>query len=268
MEQAVIDGKVSYSRSGATSKNVNWISLITPKDAKLIQEYLKEFKDTERVPDALQEFEMNSGYFDSRYDASIKWIQDKNHAVISNGPFSLKSYSPESRTITVSSFDDKTYPFTLGYWSEFENPEFPKISNVKIPNIVNKSSEFIVNVETLNADSLLYFLANSKGNIISSELIKIDSVETEIVFSKDIMKNLDIGANNLKIFAISEKVLKPDYYSSSFLVTENYEELPEINYDEIKFDQYTIKDITWILVPATILIAILFIIMKKIQDKP
>jgi peptide/nickel transport system substrate-binding protein len=267
MEQAVIDGKVSYSRSGATSKNVNWVSLIISKDAKLIQEYLEEFKETKHIPYALQEFEINSEYFDSRYMASIKWIQDKNHAVISNGPFFLKSYSPESRTITISSFEDSTYPFTLGHWSKFENTEFPKISNIKISDILNKNTEFSVNVETLNVDSLLYFLSDSKGSIIFSELVKTNSTETEIVFPNNIVKNLDLGANNLKIFAISEKVLKPDYYSASFLVTENNEKLPEINYDIIEFDQYIAKDITWILVFGAILIAIIFFIKKKNQFK-
>ncbi|MDH3502647.1 MAG: ABC transporter substrate-binding protein, partial [Nitrosopumilus sp.] len=91
--------------------------------------------------------------------------------------------------------------------------------------------------------------------------------ETEIVFPNNIVKNLDLGANNLKIFAISEKVLKPDYYSASFLVTENNEKLPEINYDIIEFDQYIAKDITWILVFGAILIAIIFIIKKKNQFK-
>ena len=36
IEQAVIDGKVSISRSGAANKNINWVSLIIPNDANLI----------------------------------------------------------------------------------------------------------------------------------------------------------------------------------------------------------------------------------------
>lgn len=260
MEQAVIDGKISYSRSGATSKNVNWASLIIPKDAKLIQKYLEEFKEKKHIPNSLQEFEMKSKYFDLRYDASTKWIQDNNHAVISNGPFFLKSYSPDSRTITVSSFDDKTYPFTSGHWSEFENTELPRISKVIIPNIINKNTKFTVNIETSNADSVLYFLTNSKGNIISSEMIGINSIATKIELTEDTLKNLDIGANNLKIFAISEKVLKPDYYSTSFLVTENIEKLPGINYDEIKFERDEVTNIVWILVSVAAFIAIFLII--------
>ena len=36
------DGKLA----GATSKNVNWLSLIIPNDANTIKEYLEEFKET------------------------------------------------------------------------------------------------------------------------------------------------------------------------------------------------------------------------------
>ncbi len=263
MEQAVIDGKISYSRSGATSKNVSWASLIIPKDANLIQDYLEKFKERKHIPYSLQEFEEGSEYFDSRYEASIKWIQDKNHAVISNGPFFLESYSPESRTITVNSFDDKTYPFVLGHWSEFENTEFPKISNVIAPDIINKNTEFTVKIETINVDSILYFLSNSKGNIISSELIKVDSIATDIDFTEDILSNLDVGGNNLKIFAISEKVLKPDYYSTSFLVTENTEKLPDANYDKILFEKDELANFALILVPIAALFSIILIIKKR-----
>jgi len=126
MEKAVIDGKVSFSRSGATSKNVNWLSLIIPNDANTIKEYLKEFKESNHIPQPFSENNESSEYYQSRYDSSINWIQNKQHAVISNGPFYLESYSPESRTIKVTAFDDDSYPFKKGEWSKFEKAEFPK----------------------------------------------------------------------------------------------------------------------------------------------
>ena len=55
MEKAVMDGKVSFSRSGATNKNVNWLSLIVPKDAEIIKEYLQEYKKNKFIPNALKE---------------------------------------------------------------------------------------------------------------------------------------------------------------------------------------------------------------------
>ena len=45
-EEAVLDGKVSFSRSGGISKSINWLSLIVPNDAKIIREYLAEFKES------------------------------------------------------------------------------------------------------------------------------------------------------------------------------------------------------------------------------
>ena len=54
----LLDGKTSFSRSGATSKNVSWISLITPNDANMIKEYLQKFREEENyVPIALKRFQ-------------------------------------------------------------------------------------------------------------------------------------------------------------------------------------------------------------------
>ncbi|MCV0371976.1 MAG: ABC transporter substrate-binding protein [Nitrosarchaeum sp.] len=258
MEQAVIDGKVSFSRSGATGKNINWVSLIIPRDAKIIQEYLEEFKGKKYIPRSLGKFEGDWEYYESRYDSSFKWIQDNNHAVISNGPFFLKSYSPESRTITVESFDDETYPFALGHWSEFKNVKFPEIVAVDVPGMINKNSDLSLDVETRNSDFVLYFLSNSKGEIISTETIKVNEDKVKIELSNQPIE----GVNDLKIFAMSEKVLKPDFYSTSFFVVEDEQAFPQVNQDEIKFDKHEINEIVWILGMAIVIIAIIFAIKK------
>ena len=58
----MIDGKVSFSRSDVTSKNVDWLSLIVPNDAEIIKEYLQEFKDTSHIPMALKENKEDEEY--------------------------------------------------------------------------------------------------------------------------------------------------------------------------------------------------------------
>ena len=55
MEKAVTDGKVSFSRSGATNKNVNWLSLIVPKDAEIIKDNLLAYKTNQFIPNSLKE---------------------------------------------------------------------------------------------------------------------------------------------------------------------------------------------------------------------
>ncbi|MEK0353601.1 MAG: ABC transporter substrate-binding protein [Nitrosopumilus sp.] len=247
MEKAVMDGKVSFSRSGATSKNMNWLSLIVPTDANLIKEYLQEFKDSNYIPVSLKENYQNSQYFQNRYDSSIKWIEANNHAVISNGPFYLESYSPESRTITVRAFDDDTYPFKIGEWAEFEKAKLPIIKNIEMKNIIQRGEELKIRVEVDNSDSILYFLTNTEGRMISSETLNIDGNRITVTVPSENTKDLGIGANNIKIFAISNSVLKPDFYESSFLVTDVETELPTSLFTNIEFTENKSEYWLWII---------------------
>lgn len=266
MEQAVIDGKMSFSRSGATNKNVSWISLIIPNDAKMIQSYLNEFSEKKYIPKSLESFETDFNYFDNRYTASSEWVKAHNHAVISNGPFYLSAYSPESRTIIVNAFDDETYPFKLGDWSEFEKTEFPKITNVIVPNIIQKGTDLEINIETSHTDSILYFLTDSNRNSTLSESINVDKNFTMIKIPGKKTERLDTGAKDLKIFAISNSVLKPDHYTTSFLVVENKVVLSEINQNNMEFDKNNSFEWIWIIVPISIIIVTVIYIKKRKRD--
>ena len=262
MEKAVTDGKVSFSRSGATSKNVNWLSLIVPNDANLIKEYLQKFKETNYIPVEFKESKQNSEYYKNRYDSSIKWIDENNHAVISNGPFYLKSYAPESRTITVNAFEDESYPFKVGEWSKFEKTEFPLIKKVDLKKITQAGTEFKIVIITENSDSILYFVTDNEGNSISSETLKVIENKTTVTIPKEKTKNFGIGANNIKIFAVSDSVLRPDFYESSFIVTEMKTELPTVNSEKIEFSKNE-SFYEFLIIPVIIIVGVIIVLKKK-----
>ena len=269
MEKAVMDGKVSFSRSGATDKNVNWLSLIIPNDAEIIKEYLQEYKDIKFIPNALKENENQYQYYENRYDSSIKWIEKNNHAVISNGPFYLETYSPESRTITVKAFEDNSYPFKNGKWSEFENVQFPIIKKIDMDKIIQQGKNMEIIIETEEADSVLYFIMDSKGKIQSSKKLDIDKDKVIIKITTEVTKKLQIGANNIKIFAISDSVLKPDFYESNFLVSENNLKIPIpiINPSNIENEKnYNTELISIIII--MLIIGIIIFVKTKNQSKP
>jgi peptide/nickel transport system substrate-binding protein len=236
--------------------------LIIPNDAIIIQSYLDEFNKEKHIPPPLKQLESNLEYFDGRYSASSKWIAKNNHAVISNGPFYLNAYSPESRTISVSAFDDASYPFKAGHWSAFENTEFPKITEIQVPNLIQKQEELNISVKTAQADAILYFLNNNQGDLVLSETIKIEENPTMIKISGDRTKELGVGANDLKIFAISDSVLKPDFYSTSFLVTDSQDQIPKItteNTQSVESEGVT----GWFTIPIIGIIIISLIYLKK-----
>ena len=262
MEKAVMDGKVSFSRSGATNKNVNWLSLIIPNDANIIKNNLQEFKEINYIPNSLREENLTSDYYQKRYDASIKWIQNNQHAVISNGPFYLESYSPESRTIKVSAFEDNTYPFKKGMWNSFENADFPMIEKIVMKKSIHQGEEVVVRIETVNSDEILYFLTNSQGEKIVSETMKINENKATINISAEESKKLGTGANNIKIFAISNSVLKPDFYESAFIVTDDNIELPIANSENIEFSTNQSNYWFWA-IPIIVIIGIIIYLKKK-----
>ena len=263
MEKAVMDGKVSFSRSGATSKSVNWLSLIVPNDAQIIKEYLKEFRENEFIPNSLKQSQKQQKYFDDRFDSSINWIEKKNHAVISNGPFYLETYSPESRTIQVKAFEDNSYPFEVGTWSKFENMQFPSIKKINIQKIIQQGESIQISLETEGVTSLLYFILDSEGRIQISEESEINENRLKINLTSDITKKLQLGTNQIKIFGISNSVLKPDIYETNFIITKEKSEIPKTEINIQNIESEINYDVLIIGITITVIIIGITIFLKK-----
>ncbi len=227
-EDAVLDGKVSFSRSGGVSKSVNWLSLLVPNDANIIKEHLIKFKESKYIPPSLRDSEYDWQYFEGRYDAAIRWIDENRHAIISNGPFYLNNYSPESRTITINSFDSTGYPFDAGKWEKFEQIKFPKITNVEIPNVVDLKKPLSILVKTTDSSAIHYFISNPKGETVASGIKPVDNNLSEIILPEEETSHFVVGANTLKIFSSSDEALRPDVYDTSFLVVEGQTKLPTV----------------------------------------
>lgn len=234
MEGIVSDGRASFSKSGSASKDTGWLSVIIPNDVALVRDYLESMRGMSHVPVALEQsldvYEgvaayapgVHTEYYMSRYDAAISWIDDTGHALVGNGPFYLDTYSPESRSIRIISFDDPTYPFGRGAWSGFERAAFPLITGVDIAgHVVQRGDEMTIRAVTENADSVLYFVSSGNGTIVSSGTRDVagENGMVEIAVAAADTRHLVSGANSLRLFALSEDVLRPDIYETGFLAS-------------------------------------------------
>ena len=217
MEKSITDGKAAFSRSSAVEQNIEWLSLLVPNDANMMKSNLEEFKQTKFIPVALEQFESALQYYDSRYDSSISWIEQKNHAIISNGPFYLDNYSPEARTITTRSFDDPTYPFEAGHWKEFSDVKLSKINSVDVPDVVSIGSELTIPVSVDAESTVYYYFTNADNKVVASGVEKSENNKINIMLSKEQTSLFSIGANDLKLFAVSDSALRPDMFHTSFL---------------------------------------------------
>jgi peptide/nickel transport system substrate-binding protein len=225
MEKAVTDGKLAFSRSDAVSKNVNWLSLLVPEDADIIKANLEEFEKNNSVPPALSEM-ANSSYYDSRYSSSISWIAQHGHAVISNGPFFVDSYSPEARTITIRTFGDPTYPFGAGHWKEFEEVNLPKIEEVNVPNIVAIGKDLDIPISVTPKSSVYYYFTNAQGKIVDEGIQDSSTGSMDIVVPSEKTMSFTPGANDLQIFTISDFAYRPDIFRTSFIAIQGNYSIP------------------------------------------
>ena len=252
MEKTVVDGKSSFSRSESLTKNVSWLSLIIPNDARMIQSQLEDFKSSNFIPDALTDSQQITDFQIDRYQSSIDWINQYEHAVISNGPFYLEGYSPDSRSITIKSFDSSGYPLQQGIWSDFEHAEFPTIESVDIEEIVQKGMKLDIPVKVTNSSEIQYFLSNTQGIVITSGVQNVHDNHATITIENDEIDNLLVGPNTLKIFAASDDVLRPYEFSTSFLVVEPNSSLPQAvisdNYEDVESADSTVLSVVVILI--------------------
>ena len=266
MEKTVVDGKSSFSRSESLTKNVSWLSLIIPNDARMIQSQLEDFKSSNFIPDALTDFQQITDFQIDRYQSSIDWINQHGHAVISNGPFYLEGYSPDSRSITIKSFDSSGYPLQQGIWNNFEHAEFPTIESVDIEEIVQKGMKLDIPVKVTNSSEIQYFLSNTQGTVITSGVQNVHNNHATITIENDEIDNLLVGPNTLKIFAASEDVLRPYEFSTSFLVVEPNSSLPQAvisdNYEDVESADNTVLSVVVILIIIGLSV---FAIKKKMK---
>lgn len=114
MEKVVLDGDAAFSNSNAVENNIPWLSLLDGDDSELVKGALEGFVSDGTVPAGLYAVPADPA---ARYGASIGWITDKGNAVISNGPFYLDTYSPDTQTLEAKAFDDPSYPLGPGHWS-------------------------------------------------------------------------------------------------------------------------------------------------------
>ena len=228
IERLVKNGIFAYSRSEATVKNIEWLSLIIPSHAQAIKQELEKMKAERFVPAALKGT-VTVDEAIKRYDASIKWITEHNHAIIGNGPYEIKNYNPTGRVISLTAFRDNSYPFAKGYWSNYETAKLAKFEKVQQPKMVTRGLPVTISGNVTvggNYDSnatLTYFIFDKDNHLITQGEGKwIDDKGNFIIaINGTSTKAMSIGPNEFELFVKSNYALRPDIYNGIFISVPN-----------------------------------------------
>ena len=85
-----------------------------------------------------------------------------------------------------------------------------------------------------DSSQIHYFILDPQGEITISGTSPVDNNSSEIVLSKSETLELDMGTNTIKIFSSSDEVLRPDNYSTAFLVVESETSFPTVPISEVE----------------------------------
>jgi peptide/nickel transport system substrate-binding protein len=228
IERLVKNKIFAYTRSEAAVKNIDWLSLIIPSHAQAIKQELEKMKAERFVPAPLKGI-VTVDEAIKRYDASIKWIIEHNHAIIGNGPYEIKNYNPTGRVISLAAFRDSSYPFVKGYWSNFETAKLAKFEKVQQPKVVTRGSPITISGNVTvggNYDSnatLTYFIFDKDNHLITQGEGKWidDKGNFKIPINGTSTKAMSIGPNEFELFVKSNYALRPDIRSGIFISVPN-----------------------------------------------
>ena len=110
--------RAAYTATAASRFSVPWLSLVLERDAGLVDRTLRSLERDEFVPPGVFEFGDRSLVTPeeavARYEAAQEWFDDKEHLVISQGPFYLEQFDPPAQFAELIAFRDPSYPFKPG----------------------------------------------------------------------------------------------------------------------------------------------------------
>jgi peptide/nickel transport system substrate-binding protein len=119
--------RAAYSDTAASRFSVPWLSLVLERDAGLVDRTLRDLERDAVVPASVFDFGgralVSPEEAVARYEAAQEWFDDKEHLVISQGPFYLEQFDPPAQFAELLAFRDSAYPFKPGDHYRGEPPE-------------------------------------------------------------------------------------------------------------------------------------------------
>jgi hypothetical protein len=120
MEAAVERGIAAFSQSEAARRGLPWLDLVRdPAQLAKLRILIKEFAQASYRPAALEGL-VTPQAAKARWEALDAFASEKGHLLVTNGPYRLRSASPEATVLDV--VREFTYPVGLGTFNPYSYP--------------------------------------------------------------------------------------------------------------------------------------------------
>jgi hypothetical protein len=132
MEEAVSRGWAAFSEVEAKRRGVPWLDLVRSSELNArLAPVVADFERTAFRPGALQTY-VTEDEARGRWQALASFHKASGNFLVTNGPYKLKSWTPES--ITLEAFRDLTYPLGVGSYDAYAIPRRGFVTKVDWQN--------------------------------------------------------------------------------------------------------------------------------------
>ncbi len=215
MDTLVFDKRqAAYSDTAAGRFQVPWISLVMPKDARLVRNTLRELSDDDLMPSEVLTMGQKSFVTEldaeRRYRAVMDWFEEFEMLVIANGPFYLARYDPPAQFAELQAFRDPDYPFRSGDWN-FGESELIRFKPLALDAInIGQDYTGLIDIEGPGILGLRYVLVDPViGKVLDSGELTQESPGTfHVGFEKTLTTNLEPGLYHLYVAGYSDSLAR------------------------------------------------------------
>lgn len=145
MEEAVSRGWAAFSQPEAERRGVEWLDLVrSDRLNRQLASLVATFERDGYRPDSLQAL-VSVDEARRRWAALATFYQAHGHFLVTNGPYVLKAWSPDSVSLNV--FRDLTYPLGVGSFDAYAIPRRAFITRVEQ---TNGRLRLFADIETIN----------------------------------------------------------------------------------------------------------------------
>jgi hypothetical protein len=129
MEEAVDRGWAAFSEGEARRRGVAWLDLVrSPELNARLAPLVADFERSGFRPGPLQA-RVSAEEARRRWQALAAFYRANGHFLVTNGPYRLKGWTPES--VTLEAFRDLTYPLGVGSFDAYAVPRRGFVTGVE-----------------------------------------------------------------------------------------------------------------------------------------
>jgi hypothetical protein len=238
MEEAVSRGWAAFSEAEARRRGVPWLDLVrSPELNARLASLVERFGRDGFRPEALSAY-VGPDEARRRWRALAEFYKARGHFLVTNGPYKLKGWTPES--VTLEAFRDLTYPLGVGSFDAYAVPRRGFITDVKWQDgrlTVSGDIEVVEKFQRsyrlvrMSLGSVLgpvvqraapecrYVVTDADGRVALAGTIALGDGRT---FRADLTGRLPAGRYTLSaLIAVNGNVMNADIHRTPIVVTPN-----------------------------------------------